>query len=65
MYMTPSASPVACAGYYGSCDVGEAGAGLVVGGVAVITDERPDVGGNRAGDSVAASRVIKEGEEGC
>ncbi len=42
----------------------------MVGGVAVIADERPDVGSNRAvaaftGDSVVFFGVLTEGEEGC
>ncbi len=45
-----------------------AGAGLMVGCVAVVTDERLVVGFNHAvaastGDSVAVSRVVTEGEE--
>ncbi len=42
---------------------GEAGAGAVVGGAAVVADERPNVGSNRAaaasaGDSVSVSGVL-------
>ncbi len=64
---TPRASLVACASECVGCGAGEAGAGSVVGGVAAVTDERPDVGGNRAvsastGDSVAVSGVVTEGE---
>ncbi len=49
---------------------GEDGAGSMVGGVAVVEDERLDVRGNRAaaasvGDSVAVSRVLTEGDEEC
>ncbi len=41
----------------------------MVGGVAVVAGERPDVGSNRAvaasaGDSVVVSGVLKEGEGG-
>ncbi len=42
------ARPVACAGNGVGCVTGEAGAGAVVGGAAVVADERPDVGSNRA-----------------
>ncbi len=47
---------------------GEAGTGAVVGGAAVVEDERPDVGSNRvaaasAGDSVSVSGVLT-GSEG-
>ncbi len=35
-----------CAGYGFDCVAGEAGAGAVVGGAAVVADERPDVGSN-------------------
>ncbi len=45
-------------------------AGPIVGGFAVVTDERSDVGGNcavaaSAGDLVMVSRVGTKGEEGC
>ncbi len=39
---------MACASNGVGCVVGEAGAGAVVGGAAVVADERPDVGSNRA-----------------
>ncbi len=65
----PRAHPVACAGNGVGCVAGEAGAGLMVGCVAVFTGEQSNVGFNRAvaastGDSVAVSRVVTEGEEG-
>ncbi len=61
---------MACAGDYVGCVSGGSGADSVVGGVAVVTDKRLDVGGNRevaasAGDSAAVSRVVAKGEEGC
>ncbi len=64
----PRARPVACAGYGFDCVVGEAGAGAVVGGAAVVADERSDVGSNRvaaasAGDSDSVSGVLT-GSEG-
>ncbi len=45
---------------------GEAGAGAVVGGAAVVADELPDVGSNHAatasaGDSVLVSGVLTAG----
>ncbi len=48
-------------------NAGEAGAGAGVGGGAVVADERPDVGSNRAaaasaGDSVLVSWVLMGGE---
>ncbi len=54
---------MACAGNSIGCVAGEAGAGAVVGGAAVVADERPDVGSNRAaaasaGDSVSVSGVL-------
>ncbi len=54
---------MACAGNGVGCVAGEAGAGAVVGGAAVVADERPDVGSNRAaaasaGDSVLVSGVL-------
>ncbi len=39
---------MACAGNGVGCVAGEAGAGAVVCGAAVVADERPDVGSNRA-----------------
>ncbi len=61
---------MACAGDYVGCVAGEAIAGSVVGGVAVVTSERPNMSGNRAvaasaGDSVAVSMVVMKGEEEC
>ncbi len=61
---------MACVGNGVGCIAGEAGAGAVVGGAAVIADERPDVGSNRAaaasaGDSVFVSGVLTGGEGGC
>ncbi len=59
---------MACVGNGVGCIAGEAGTGAVVGGAAVIADERPDVGSNRAaaasaGDSVLVSGVLT-GDEG-
>ncbi len=56
---------MACAGNGACCVAGEAGAGAVVGGAAVVADERPDVGSNRAaaayaGDYVLVPRVLTE-----
>ncbi len=61
---------MACDGGYVGCVAGEAIAGSVVGGVAVVTSERPNMGGNcavaaSAGDSVAVSMVAMEAEEEC
>ncbi len=61
---------MACAGNGVGCVAGEAGAGAVVGGAAVVADERPDVGSNRAtaasaGDSVLVSGVLAGGEGRC
>ncbi len=63
----PRARPVACAGNGVGCVAGEAGAGVVEGGGAVVADERPDVGSNRAtaasaGDSALVSGVLTGGE---
>ncbi len=54
---------MACVGNGVGCIAGEAGAGAVVGGAAVVADERPDVGSNRAtaasaGDSGLVSGVL-------
>ncbi len=51
-------------------NAGEAGAGAGVGGAAVVADERPDVGSNRAaaapvGDSVLVSWVLTGSESRC
>ncbi len=59
---------MACAGNGVGCVAGEAGAGAVVGGAAVVADERPDVGSNHAaaasaGDSVSVSGVLTGGED--
>ncbi len=61
---------MACAGNGVGCIAGEAGAGVVVGGAAVVADDRPDVGSNRvaaasAGDSVSVSGVLTGGEGRC
>ncbi len=58
---------MACTGNGVGCIAGEAGAGAVVGGAAVVADERPDFGSNRAaaasaGDSVLVSGVLTGGE---
>ncbi len=58
---------MACVGDGVGCIAGEAGAGAVVGGAAVVADKRPDVGGNRvaaasAGDSALVSGVLTGGE---
>ncbi len=58
---------MACVGNGVGCIAGEAGAGAVLGGAAVVADERPDVGSNRAaaasaGDSALVSGVLTVGE---
>ncbi len=58
---------MACVGNGVGCIAGEAGARAVVGGAAVVADERPDVGSNRAaaasaGDSALVSGVLTGGE---
>ncbi len=58
---------MACAGNGVGCVAGEAGAGAVLGGAAVVADERPDVDSNpaaaaSAGDSVSVPRVLSGGE---
>ncbi len=63
----PRARQVACADNSVGCVAGEAGTGVVVGGAAVLADERPGVGSNRAaaasaGDSVLVSWVRIGGE---
>ncbi len=67
---TPRARPEACVGNGVGCDAGEARAGTVVGGGAVVADERSDVSSNGAaaattGDSVLVPRVLTEGEGRC
>ncbi len=62
----PRARPVACVGNGVGCIAGEAGVGAGVGGAAVVADERPVVGRNRAaaasaGDSVLVSEVLTGG----
>ncbi len=52
---------MACAGYGVGCVAGEAGAGAVVGGAAVVADERPDAGSNRATAASAADSVSVSG----
>ncbi len=59
----PRARPLSCVGKSVGCVAGEAGVGAVVGGGAVVADERPDVGSNRAaaasaGDSALVSGVL-------
>ncbi len=61
---------MACAGKCVGCVAGEAGAGAMVGGGAVVADERLDVGSNRAvaasaGESVLVSGVLTGGEGRC
>ncbi len=61
---------MACAGNGVGCIAGEAGAGAVVGSAAVVADEWPDVGSNRAaaasaGDSALVPGVLTEGEGRC
>ncbi len=63
----PRARPVACVGNGVGCIALEAGAGAVIGGVAVVADERPDVGSDRAaaasaGDSALVSGLLTGGE---
>ncbi len=43
------------------CVAGEARAGVVVGGAAVVADERPDVGSNRAAAASADDSVLVSG----
>ncbi len=64
---SPRSRPVACVGSGVGCVTGEAEAGAMVGGAAVVADEGPDVCSNRAvaasaGDSVVVSWVHTEGE---
>ncbi len=54
----PRARPVACAGNGVGCVGGEARAGAVVGGAAVVADERPYVGSNRAAAAPAGNSVM-------
>ncbi len=61
---------MACAGNAVGCVAGKAGAGTMVGGAAVVADDWPDFGSNRAvaastGDSVLVSGVLTESEGGC
>ncbi len=61
---------MACAGNGVGCVAGEAGAGAVADGDAVVADERTDIGSNRAvaasaGDSVLVSWVFTGGEGRC
>ncbi len=58
---------MACIGNGVGCTAGEAGEGSVVGGAAVVADEWPDVGSNRAaaasaGDSALVFGVLTGGE---
>ncbi len=52
---------MACAGNGFGCVAGEAGAGAVVGSAAVVADERPDVGHNRAAAASACDSVLASG----
>ncbi len=61
---------MACVGNSVGCVAGEAGADAVVGGAAVVADEWPDVGSNRAvaasaGDSALMFGVLTGGEGRC
>ncbi len=61
---------MACVGKSVGCVAGEAGVGAMVGGGAVVADERPDVGSIRAaaasvGDFVLVSGVLTAGEGRC
>ncbi len=61
---------MACAGIGAGFVAGEAGAGEVVGCAAVVADERPDVGSNRAaaasaGDSALVSWLLTGGVGRC
>ncbi len=63
----PRARPVASAGNDVGCVAGEAGAGAMVSGGAVVADERPDARINcataaSAGDSVLVPRVLMDGD---
>ncbi len=49
---------MACAGNGVGCVGGEARAGAVVGGAAVVADERPYVGSNRAAAASAGNSVL-------
>ncbi len=60
---------MACAGNDVGCVAEVAGADAMVGGVAIVADERPEVDSNRAlaasaGVSVVVSGVLTEGEDG-
>ncbi len=52
---------MACSGNGVGCVAGEAGAGVVVGGAAVVADERLDVGSNRAAAASAGYPVFVSG----
>ncbi len=52
---------MACSGNGVGCVAGEAGAGVVVGGAAVVADERTDVGSNRAAAASADDSVLVSG----
>ncbi len=61
---------MACAGNGVGCVAEEAEAGAVVGGGAVLADERQDVGRNHAaaasaGDLVLVPRMLTEGKGRC
>ncbi len=58
----PRARPVACAGNGGGCVAGKAAAGAVVGGAAVVANEGPDVGSNRAAAASAGDSFLVSGE---
>ncbi len=52
---------MACAGNGAGCVAGEAGAGVVVGDAAVVADERPHIGSNRAAAASAGYSVLASG----
>ncbi len=52
---------MACVGNGVGCIAGGAGAGAMVGGAAVVADERPDVGSNRAAAASADDSVLVSG----
>ncbi len=52
---------MACAGNAVGFIAGEAGAGATVGEGAVVADERPDVGSNRAAAASAGNSVVVSG----
>ncbi len=60
-WIAPRARPVLCADGGVGCVADEAGAGAMVGGAAVVVDERPDVGSNRAAAATAGDSALVSG----